>query len=279
MRYITKYYSIEDIPVIELINAELEDKPAPLVVFYHGFTNTKDGMMTFGNEIAKRGFRVVMPDASHHGERRRKGEDLHAHGWIFFQALQSNVLEFPQIIDYYRGKDLIKDDFIGVSGMSMGGMTSSLLLKSHPSIKAGVILMGSPKQDEFNQWVIQQFISSVGQLDNLIPQVKSLVEEVANFFKKNDLGLNMEAVDHRPLLFWHSKEDPVVPYQLTEDFVEKVNQLDEGKYVYLKLDETGGHKVPYIEMSRMAEFFYAAYTEDINDVYAVSEKRFNELWG
>lgn len=279
MRHITKYYYINEIPVIEIIDANLEDKEAPLAIFYHGFTGSKDSSMTFGNEIAKRGFRVVMPDAKHHGSRRKYGIDLNTNGILFFEALMSNVNEFPELVHYYRNKKLIKDEFIAVAGMSMGGMTTSLIFKSNKNVKASVILMGSPQQLKFNDWVIGQYVSQVNNYEHLIPNAKNTYDEMIEFFKKHDLSLNMKAIEGRPLLLWHSKVDPVVPYTYSEEFVEQANSIPEGKYVYLKLNNQGGHKVPFLEMARMAEFLSAAYTKEKDDVFKTTEENFDKLWG
>ena len=93
------------------------------------------------------------------------------------------------------------------------------------------------------------------------------------------MGLDPQAINQRPLLFWHSKQDPVVPYIYAEEFVEAAKNIPEGKYVYLKLDDQGAHKVPFIEMARMGEFISAAYNEEAENVYEVAEENFNKLWG
>lgn len=279
MRLITKYYYIEDIPVIEMIQDSLDNQAAPLVVFYHGFTNTKDGMMTYGNEIAKKGFRVIMPDAVHHGERRAYGLDYNANGLVFFEALKSNVEEFPQIIQYYQKKDLIQEDYIGVAGMSMGGMTTALITKSNPNVKASVILMGSPQQKGFNDWLISQYSQ---QREGSHPMNQYIMEkftEMETFFNRHDLGQDPQAIASRPVLFWHSKADPVVPYHFAEEFVKKAQELDEGKYVYLQLDDHGGHKVPYKEMARMAEFFDASVKLNNEDIFEATEKAIDKRFG
>lgn len=279
MRHITKSYYVNEIPVIEIIDANLEDKAAPLSIFYHGFTGSKDSSMTFGNEIAKRGFRVIMPDAQHHGERRKYGVDLNVNGILFFEALMSNVKEFPEIVHFYRSKELIKDDFIAVAGMSMGGMTTSLILKANKEVNVAVVLMGSPQQIKFNDWIVNQYVSHGGEVDQLAPNAKTIYEYMTEYFKKYDLGLDPKAINQRPLLFWHSKQDPVVPYIYAEEFVEAAKNIPEGKYVYLKLDDQGAHKVPFIEMARMGEFISAAYNEEVENVYEVAEENFNKLWG
>ncbi|XJS09701.1 alpha/beta fold hydrolase [Aerococcaceae bacterium WGS1372] len=279
MRLVTKYYYINDIPVIEMIQDAYDTKKAPLVIFYHGYSNTKDGMMTFGNEIAKKGFRVIMPDAIHHGERRAYGLDYNTNGLVFFEALKANVQEFPQIIQYYKQKDLIQKDYIGVAGMSMGGMTTSLIIATHPEVSAAVVLMGSPKQDSFNQWIIDQYTSQVEMSQPVDQYLIDKIQAFREFFKQHDLAKHPEAVQSRPLLFWHSKQDPVVPSRFVEEFIDEASQLNDGQHIELHLDESGGHKVPYKEMARMAEFFDATLKHDKHDIFKVTEESMVERFG
>lgn len=279
MRLIVNYYDIHEIPVIEIVQDQLEGKQAPLVVFYHGYSNTKDGMMTFANEIAKKGFRVIMPDAIHHGERRESGLDYNTNGFIFFEALQANVREFPQLIQYYQDKDMIKDDFIGVAGMSMGGMTSSLITTAHSNVSASVVLMGSPQQEEFNQWMIDQYIQQAQISQPISQTLSNMIAKFTNYFKPIDLGQHIQAIQSRPILFWHSKQDLVVPSRYTEEFVQKASQIKEGANVKLYIDESGGHKVPYKEMVRMAEFFYASYTLDKKDIFIATDDAMLKRFG
>lgn len=278
--YMTKYYYINKIPVIEIIESELDNQKAPLVIFYHGFTSNKDASMTFGNEIAKRGFRVVMPDAMHHGSRRQFGVDLNTNGLLFFDALMNNVKEFSDLVQYFQRKQLIADDFIAVGGMSMGGMTTSMIFQTFDYVNSAVVLMGTPQQSKFNDWIIAQYTKDHNESADIVSDyAKEQYEQYNSFFNLHDLGQHISKIQARPILFWHSKQDPVVPYHYTEEFVEAAGQTPEGKYVYLKLDNQGGHKVPYLEMARMAEFFSASYTKDKEEVFQATQDRMNYLWG
>ena len=107
-------------PVLELNDSNLRDEALPLAFFYHGWEGCKEKVLTQGYEIAKRGFRVVIPDAQYHGERM-VGGPAKTHFLEFWQIIADSVAEFPKIVDYYEETTGIKDDFVGVSGLSMGG--------------------------------------------------------------------------------------------------------------------------------------------------------------
>lgn len=277
---IINYINIAEIPVIEIIHKSIADQPAPLAVFYHGWTSNKDASVTFGMEIAKRGFRVVIPEAVYHGQRRPHGLNLKENGILFFNSLQQNIEEFPDIIEYYQKLKLIADDFVTVSGMSMGGMTTSMLFRTYTEIKSSVILMGSPQQLKFNNWVVQQLVPPNTSLEDILSEEQlAELNEFNHFFAQHDLSLAPESIEQRPLMLWHAQPDEVVPALFTVEFYQQLKDSKAGAYTYLQFDEQGSHKVPFIEMARMAEFLKASYKEDKAKIWTKAQEQIHELFG
>ena len=52
---------INDLPILEICDSEKLGEELPLVFFYHGWTGCKERVLTQGYEIAKKGFRVILP--------------------------------------------------------------------------------------------------------------------------------------------------------------------------------------------------------------------------
>lgn len=274
-----KNINIDTIPTLEISPSHLENQAAPLVVFYHGWTSSKDASIAYGTEIAKRGFRVLIPEAINHGQRIKKEVDIHQHSILFFSTLVQNVLEFPQIVSHYQDQKLILNDKMSVAGVSMGGMTTSMLLNKYPEIKSSVVLMGTPQQEKFNDWLIQKALEEYQGPQNFkSPAAFSSIEKSLIFMKEHDLSANMEAINSRPLFFWHAKADQVVPYKFTEDFVQEVQVTSSGSNTYLKLDDKGMHRVPYIEIARMAEFLQASYQVEENQIWDRTNQRIKEIF-
>ena len=138
---------IEGLPVLEVVAKKYRTQKLPLIVFYHGWTGCKERVLTEGYELAKHGFRVVLPDAKFHGQRHRQE---------FWQIVASSVKELPLLVNYYRQTSGIKDDLVGVSGLSMGAITTCALLTVYDWIKAGVSLMGSPCPTAFARQLLEE---------------------------------------------------------------------------------------------------------------------------
>ena len=67
---IIKNKAIQNIPVFEVYKDENKNKVLPLIVFYHGWESRKERVLEYGYTLAKKGFRVVLPEALNHGERQ-----------------------------------------------------------------------------------------------------------------------------------------------------------------------------------------------------------------
>lgn len=163
---------VASLPVLEVVDAVSTSEKLPLIVFYHGWTNCKEVVLTQGYELAKRGFRVILPEALYHGVRAEgKVTD---HFLSFWEVPLKSVQEFTQLINYYREHDLILNDQIGVGGFSMGGITTCMLMAANDEIKAGVVLSGTPHPVEFCQQILSALPSDV---------------EISPAYKKNQLKL------------------------------------------------------------------------------------------
>src|SRR5699024_6759860 len=126
---------IANIKSLVIETKENKNKPLPTVIFYHGFESAKENNLTFAYLLAKEQYRVILPYSIYYGERSKnltiKNELTH--------------------------DGLILDNRIGVSGTSMGGITTASLLKQYDWIKTGVVLMGSPNLVDFGNLLIKDF--------------------------------------------------------------------------------------------------------------------------
>ena len=84
------YREVNGIPYAEVVDASLKDQVLPIVVFYHGWTGSKDRVVTIGVELAKRGIRAILPDQLLHGDRgvRLIGGEI----WRLLQTILKNFL-------------------------------------------------------------------------------------------------------------------------------------------------------------------------------------------
>ena len=94
------------------------DNPLPAVVLTHGYLNNREMQLQNAIELARRGFVVLTVDREGHGNYENSGET-------------SAVMATSGLYDsvkYLYNMDYVDKDKIGISGHSMGGMTTAMTL-------------------------------------------------------------------------------------------------------------------------------------------------------
>lgn len=224
-----------------IVEAEAnKDKPLPTVIFYHGFQSAKENNLTLAFLLAEQNYRIILPDALYHGERSKNltSEEL---SLAFWEIILANINELEEIKNELKSRNLILDNRIGVSGTSMGGVTAASLLKQYDWIKTGAVLMGSPNLVDFGEKLINDFNKTAKKEIGVNEK-----EDVLNQLKPFDLSKDIEALQNRPLLFWHGVKDNVVPMQHSEAFVTKLRGSSyTGEVKMLKEAERGHHLSRY----------------------------------
>lgn len=198
------------IPLLEVVAKEKLYEKLPLIVYYHGWQTSKELVLTQGRKLAQAGFRVALPDAENHGERKRVVSKIPS--LTFWQSIQTNLFEFAAITSFFEHLGLV--DSIGVGGISMGGMTTTALLTQHPEIKAAACVMGSPSLLGYRQ----RLLADIQKYGITMP---TDYEKLTGWIEAYDLATHYEELPQRPLFFWHGTEDEKISFELTDDFVKQ----------------------------------------------------------
>ena len=231
---------MNEIPVLHLAQKERYDEQLPLVIFEHGFTSAKENNLHYAYLLAEKGIRVVLPEAAHHGER---STDLSTDqlAFRFWEIVMQSIRELDTIRQSFEEQKLIDPKRIGLVGTSMGGLVTLGSMTQYQWIKAAVSLMGMPSYERYALWQLETLKKKGVELPIKQEAVDLLLHKISNF----DLSKRPEKLDGRPLLFWHSKQDPIIPFTYTYEFYEEIKpyyQDTPGKLQFI-VDEKSGHKV------------------------------------
>jgi len=132
-----------DIPLLHIVDKQFLNKEVPVVIFFHGFTSAKEHNLHFAFNLAKKGIRVLLPDALFHGVRDEKLDPVQL-GLRFWEIVLTSIEELEIIREELIKQRLLTDAKIGISGTSMGGITSLGALTTYKWIDAATIMMGTP---------------------------------------------------------------------------------------------------------------------------------------
>ncbi|MEH7255182.1 prolyl oligopeptidase family serine peptidase [Neobacillus niacini] len=227
-------------PFLHIVKKDRQQQKLPLIIFTHGFTSAKEHNLHYAYLLAEKGFRVILPEAMYHGEREQGLTEnaLYKHFW---EIVIKTIHELNDYKEYYVNEGLADQEKIGLAGTSMGGIVTLGAFTQYKWIKAAVSLMGMPAYEDYLHWQIEQ-------MQNLgigLSFTNEQIEEQLSLLRQYDLSHQPEKLKNRPLLFWHGKKDPVVPYTLTSQFYQSVKDFYEKKpeNIHFITDEFADHKV------------------------------------
>lgn len=243
---------IGSIPILHVVQKAKREETLPFIIFVHGFESAKENNLHYAYLLAEKGFRVVLPEAVHHGERDSSLTSLQMN-LHFWDIVISTIEELPAVKNYFAEKNMIDIERIGLAGTSMGGIITLGALTQYSWIKAAVSLMGMPYYEKFSQYQLKQLEDKGVKL----PFSDESKQEILSKLKKYDLSLQIEALNRRPLLFWHGMKDPVVPYSYTYQFYEKIRPVyaDEPEKLHFISDKDADHKVSREGVLQLVEWF------------------------
>lgn len=220
------------------MSRELAQKQLPTILFIHGFTSAKEHNLHYAYYLAEQGFRVILPEASMHGERCENVTEAELNH-SFWEIVLTTIEELDYLVKDLSEKTLVDSDRIGLVGTSMGGIATLGALTQYDWIKVAVSLMGCPAYVSLAEAQMKG-LEQNGQSLSLAEQGQ-IYDTLATF----DLSQQPEKLKKRPLLFWHSEVDDVVPFEPAYTFYLDVKRYYAENEHHLKFikDETSGHKV------------------------------------
>lgn len=99
--------------------------------------------------------------------------------------------------------------------------------------------------NKVNRQFANGLISEIKRQGEKLPFTDEELEEKINDLKPFDLSLDPEKLHNRPLLFWHGKQDQVVPFDYAYEFYLNNKELYKNNPDWFKFlsDPNAGHKV------------------------------------
>jgi uncharacterized protein len=120
------------------------------VLFWHGFTSTKETGERELSALAGAGFLAVGLDNVGHGERRRPDFDAHFGGSgptferPFFAAVRATADETPVVVEALVARGWAQPGRLGLAGISMGGCVAYRAVQLERRVSAAVAILGLP---------------------------------------------------------------------------------------------------------------------------------------
>lgn len=226
-----------DIPLLHVYKEEMTQE-TPVLIFLHGFLSAKEHNLHYAYQLVEKGIRVICPDAYLHGERTESLSEAKMN-LLFWKIVLNNIQDVGVIYEKLRHRNLLKTTSIGLAGTSMGGITTAGCLKKYEWIKTAGILMGVTSFTNMAQYQVKQFKEQGIEFPMPEEEQQAILSGLAQY----DLNSSPEILEKIPTIFWHGKQDQVVPYDMTYPFYESLKKENKAENVRYITDEKAGHAV------------------------------------
>lgn len=134
-----------------LMKSEASEGRRPVVIALHGTGGNKEGMRSWLERLAKRGFVVVAIDGRYHGERTEAGKGAAEYEAAALRAWRGSsehpfffdtVWDVMRLVDYLEMRDDVDPQRIGLMGISKGGIETYLTAAVDQRIAVAVPCIG-----------------------------------------------------------------------------------------------------------------------------------------
>jgi len=208
-----------DIPLLHIVEDEFKDKQVPVVIFIHGFMSAKEHNLHYAYNMAKKGIRVLLPDAHLHGAREESLDEVQL-SLRFWEIILTSIEEVNFIRQELVQRGLHTTGKIGLGGTSMGGITTLGCLAVYEWVDTAAVIMGAPGFVQLAKAQMSEFERRGFKLPITDDEKKKLFTTLSTF----DLTKHPSALNNRPVYFWHGKQDSVVPYEPTHNFYQAIKK-------------------------------------------------------
>ncbi|MEM1989474.1 MAG: alpha/beta fold hydrolase [Candidatus Bathyarchaeia archaeon] len=211
-KYVIEKYFVGEGKIPLLILYREREEPMPTILCLHGFTGSKEGLLTLYLKFADAGFCSAAIDARMHGER------FDPDFWVkftenfpktFLTAVVETAKDIREVIDFLGSKSFVDLRRIGLMGISMGGFITSVAVTMEKRIRAAASIIGAAN--------FPHLIRNLASID-ILPfkcfrrePMLNPDEETRRFFECYDPLNNLESFPPTSLLLLGGILDNLVP--------------------------------------------------------------------
>lgn len=222
-----------------------DNKKRPLIFFIHGITKNRFlGVYDIGIELSRRGYVVCCIDSFLHGERTTdefqslpyKQKEKYASDIIF-----QNTKDIEKLINYFSEFEYVDTDKIGITGISLGGMTSAFALSQIPDIKVACMMIATANLVDLVNFNFPGFLDQS-------PDKKALMTKI------NPTN-NVDKFSNKPLLMLNGSLDKRIPIELVRNAFEEIKQGYTDKEIIKLTEYECEHETPLKMRIEMFDWF------------------------
>lgn len=212
-----------------VIRPKKKEEKYKTIIFYHGWSSSRDNQVFRANILASYGYQVILPEAQFHGERGNLDyEKKEVVRDYFLRVLMHNIEESVSVYKAAIEKFDAYPENVIVSGHSLGAITAGSIYTFNKKIKAALLFNGNMN------W--QRLVEEIKKLED---DKDWTLDRRYEFALQMDPMIHIEDMGTRPLFMIHGEEDDVVNPLFDKEFFEEAKEsFDNGRIIYETFEKT-----------------------------------------
>lgn len=260
---------VDEIPVLTVSTDDTHRKP--VIVHIPGYGGNKEDGIPFGYFAAQMGFLWISFDPLYHGERYNpildrafepefgglyppeSGLDI---GRVFYQVIHHCLEDVMRILDHFSKDPYADVQSCGVTGHSMGGYATYLLLANMDVVRAGVAMNGVPTFSRRWTDILDESRFSNSDWQKSLNENNEASQSLIQFIRAMDPAEKLKSSFPKALLLMNNDFDTDQPKIYAVDMYRELSPSYASAPDRLKLNiYPGGHKVSNQMMRDALEWF------------------------
>lgn len=212
----------------------------PLVILVHGIGDRSAALCRMlARALAGKGLACFVLYLIVHSKRKPAGRAKHFSDKDWFESYRVSVIDVRQVIDWAQRRDEIADDRIGIAGISLGGLITTMAMGIDHRLQSGAVIISGANLEKIahlsrnlpKRWgrrlTEDEFLAQQRRYFDYLAEVEEKGLEGVPPPDENYLvdGLTYaHRLRNRPLLMINARGDEIIPREATLDLWERAGR-------------------------------------------------------
>lgn len=240
-----------DLPALFLLPKTVPP-PYPALLFLHHYRGSKENLVFFAPEAARRGFAVLALDMEYHGERRVNGRDilsvdLEDDYRAFLRTFEDALcaLEFLE-----RHKD-VRPGEVFFLGVSLGALVGTVVSALYGKFRGIALVVGG---GNIAILFAESMLDSIVNIRYDLRKRGIPIREVAKSWRDLDPLHAAEKITSTPIFLFNATQDTIVPGECTLELYRAIRAPKEIQWFHAE------HDLFYLPRYRIPQRVFERFT-------------------
>lgn len=226
--------------------------PYPAIFFLHHYWGSKENLLFFAPEAAKRGFAVLAIDMEYHGERKVNGKDILSTDLEDdYQAFLRTFAYSLSALQFLETHENIRKGKIFFLGVSLGALVGTVVAALYGKFAGIALVVGGGNIEVLFQ---ESMLPSIVDIRYDLKKRGIPIRDVASIWKDLDPLYAAERITDTPVFLFNATQDTIVPGECTLELYRAIRAPKEIQWFHAE------HNLFYLPRYRIPQKVFERFT-------------------